>query len=61
MQENGITLSALLDDGFVGIDDVLISGLRVLPVIKQEGNVFFVKAVHIHDVLFHVEHIVPLD
>mmetsp|Transcript_19247 Transcript_19247/g.33803 ORF Transcript_19247/g.33803 Transcript_19247/m.33803 type:complete len:112 (-) Transcript_19247:550-885(-) len=59
VQENGITIFRLRNHRLVGIDDVLIIGLDVLSVIHENHDVFFFESMHIHDVVLHVEDIIP--
>jgi hypothetical protein len=61
MQENGISILSLRDDGLVGINDIFVGGLGVFSVVKKHGDVFFFEAVNVHNVFFHVEDIVPLN
>lgn len=49
MQKDGISVLSLGHDGLVGIDDVFVGGFGVLAVVEEDGNVFFLKAVYIHD------------
>ena len=59
MQEDGITILRLRNHPLVGVDDVLVIGLLMLPIIKQHGDVLILESVHTFDVSFHVENIVP--
>jgi hypothetical protein len=59
MQEDGIAILRLRNHPLVGVNDVLVRGLGMLPIIEQHDNVLIFESVDSLDVPFHVEHIVP--
>ncbi len=59
MQEDGIALFRLRNHRPVSLDDILPRRLRVLPIIHENHNILLLEAMHVHDILLHIENIIP--
>jgi hypothetical protein len=58
MNKDSIACLGSRDEVAVGLQDVGVGRFRVLAVVHQDGNVGFLKAMDILDVLLHVAHII---
>mmetsp|Transcript_3086 Transcript_3086/g.6294 ORF Transcript_3086/g.6294 Transcript_3086/m.6294 type:complete len:298 (-) Transcript_3086:130-1023(-) len=59
VQKDGITLFRMRHHRPIRLYDILPRRLRILPIIHENDDIVLLKSVHVHNILLHIQHIVP--